>query len=167
MNEATAPMIPDNVEQFPIPPKLRVVKALDEAEQNVVDVSARVAEAIEKNRTPRKRKAADPSAAPAARKPRTKKTDPILQASRANDTQAADATGVSTLAEPDPAADASASAVGPELLLDKVIETGSSSPPSWRRRVGRAVDRSFDWLTIVIVSGALLAAGAVAASVFG
>lgn len=79
-NEATAPHegpeVESNVTQLAPPPRLRVVKHLDEAEADVATLSARVADAIEKNKPkPKPRKKASP-------KPKAAKVDPIVEASR-------------------------------------------------------------------------------------
>lgn len=137
MNTATAPIDPaTNVEQFPTPPRLRVVEKLAEAEADVVAISERVEVAIEKARKPRAKKITADEAPRRARKPRAPKVDPILQASRANDTQAnADASGVSALADSEPASDAQAPDVGSEILLGTVAGTALPEPPNWFSRI--------------------------------
>jgi hypothetical protein len=77
--QSPAPEGENWVTQFPPQPRLRVVRELDQAEANVETMSARVADAIEKNKPkPKARKKASP-------KPKAAKVDPIVQAAAAGE----------------------------------------------------------------------------------
>ncbi len=156
----------DNVTQMPAAPRLRVVKALDEAERQVVDASARVTAAI------------DADAKKKARKPRAKKADPILSASQAGGSQPSVAapcpTGdVRALAEESPAVPQAAgltpfSPVGSEVLLDHVVET--SFPPSLATSAATRVSlsdrlrRGWAWVRLLLIAAVLFALGIWAAA---
>lgn len=170
MTEAATTPTPDyvpgeNVTSLPTPPRLRVVKTLEEAERQVVDASARVSDAIDK-------------AKKKSRKPRAKPVDPILSASQAGGTQPSDAapspTGdVRALAEESPAVPQAAglnpfSPVGSEVLLDHVVET--SFPPSLATSAATRVSlsdrlrRGWAWVRLLLIAAALVALGIWAAA---
>lgn len=132
----------DNVSNLPPAPKLRIVKTLEEAEANVVDVSARVARAIEENKPKPK----------ARKKPAPKKPDPLVAAQTP-----------STVIEDPPAAD-----IGETILLDRVVET--SFPPSLAASaatsvsMGERIGRAWAWGQMLLIALLLLVLGMAAAA---
>lgn len=125
MNEPAATPIHEddssNVERLPTPPRLRVVKALEEAEKNVVDVSARVAAAIEENARPKRvRKKASPKA---------KKPDPILSTANVTNSQNPSVEGVAAVDE-----GAAVEQPTAALLLQNAVDDGGQyqgPPPAY------------------------------------
>jgi hypothetical protein len=150
-----------NVVDLPPAPRLRVVKEIEAAERSVTELSERVRAVLADNQPTRKpRKPSEP------KKPRAKKADPILEASRTNDTRPTDVTGVHVLAEPDPVAEPIASAAGPELLLSTVLDTAQPPAPPPLVRFKAKASAAWDWVRIIGICLSIAAAGWYAAHAF-
>ena len=112
-----------NVEHLPPAPRLRVVKALEDAERDVIDVSARVAAAIEENARPKRvRKKAAPKA---------KKPDPIVSTANVTNSQNPSVEGVAAVDE-----GAAVEQPTAALLLQNAVDDGGQyqgPPPAYLR----------------------------------
>lgn len=147
MNEQAATPFedaPSNVEHLPPPPRLRVVKALAEAEQNVTDVSARVAAAIEANARPKRirKKAAA----------KQKKRDPILQDSTANVTNSQNPSVEGVMAVDEGAVvDLSTAA----LILQPGSEDDSRHMPAYVSPSQHVTVRAYAWVAVAVVGATI------------
>lgn len=136
---------PSNVEHLPPPPRLRVVKALDEAEKSVVDVSARVAAAIEENARPKRvrKKAA----------PKQKKPDPILQDSTANVTISQNPSVEGVMAVDEGAVvDLSTAA----LILQGPGSEDDGQPPAYVSPSQHVTVRAYAWVAATLVGATMV-----------